>query len=128
MDLIQLLTENLGVQDSQAEGGAGLLFQLAKDKLGEEDFAKIADYVPGIENMLSSAPQDSGMLGALGGLASAMGGEAAGIGNIMGLAGGFSKLGLDSGMIAQFVPIILSFVQNKGGEEIKTLLENVLNQ
>ncbi len=128
MDLIQLLTENLGVQDSQAQGGAGLLFQLAKDKLGEEDFAKIADYVPGIENMLSSAPQDGGMLGALGGLASAMGGEAAGIGNIMSLAGGFSKLGLDSGMIAQFVPIILSFVQNKGGEEIKTLLENVLNQ
>ncbi|MDJ0728415.1 MAG: DUF2780 domain-containing protein [Crocosphaera sp.] len=127
MDLIQLLTENLGIQDSQAQGGAGLLFQLAKDKLGDDDFAKVAGYVPGIENMLSSAPQAGGMMGALGGLASAMGGEAAGIGNLMSLAGGFSKLGLDSGMIAQFVPIILSFVQNQGGDEIKTLLENVLN-
>ena len=106
MDLIQLLTENLGVQESQAQGGAGLLFQLAKDKLGEEDFAKVAGYVPGIENMLSSAPVAGGMMGAL---------------------GGFSQLGLDSGMIAQFLPIILSFVQNQGGDEIKNLLENVLN-
>lgn len=89
--------------------------------------AKVANYVPGIENLLSEAPQAGGMLGALGGLASAMGGEATGIGNIMSLAGGFSKLGLDSGMIAQFIPIILSFVQNQGGDEIKNLLENVLN-
>ncbi len=126
MDMIQLLTENLGVEDSQAQGGAGLLFQMAKDKLGEDDFAKVASYVPGIENMLSSVPQDGGMMGALGGLAAAMGGEAAGIGDIMSLAGGFSKLGLDSGMIAQFIPIILSFVQNQGGDEIKNLLETVL--
>ena len=41
MELIQLLTESLGVQESQAEGGAGLLFQLAKDKLGNDDFAKV---------------------------------------------------------------------------------------
>ena len=121
MELIQLLTENLGVEESQAQGGAGLLFQLAKDKLGDDDFATIANYVPGIENLLSSAPQAGGMMGALGGLASA------GIGNLMSLAGGFSKLGLDSGMIAQFVPIILSFLQNQGGDEIKNLLENVLN-
>lgn len=37
MGLVQLLTENLGVQESQAQGGAGLIFQLAKDKLGEDD-------------------------------------------------------------------------------------------
>ena len=126
MELIQLLTENLGVEESPAQGGAGLLFQLAKDKLGDDDFATIANYVPGIENLLSSAPEAGGMMGALGGLASAMGGEGAGIGNLI-LAGGFSKLGLDSGMIAQFVPIILSFLQNQGGDEIKDLLENVLN-
>ena len=106
MELIQLLTESLGVQESQAEGGAGLIFQLAKDKLGDDDFAKVASYVPGIENLLSSAPEAGGMMGALGGLASAMGGEAAGIGSLMSLPGGFSKLGLDSGMIAQFLPIL----------------------
>ncbi|HAC62574.1 MAG TPA: hypothetical protein DCF68_03320 [Cyanothece sp. UBA12306] len=127
MELIQILTENLGIQDSQAVGGAGLIFQLAKDKLGEDNFAKIANNVPGIEQMISSAPETGGMLGALGGLASAIGGEAAGIGNIMSLAGGFSKLGLDNTMMAKFIPIILSFVENKGGDEIKNLLKQALN-
>ncbi|NEQ68103.1 MAG: DUF2780 domain-containing protein, partial [Symploca sp. SIO2D2] len=41
MELIQLLTQNLGVEDSQAMGGAGLLFQLAKDQLGEDDFSQV---------------------------------------------------------------------------------------
>jgi hypothetical protein len=45
---------------------------------------------------------------------------------LAGLAGGFSKLGLDSGMIGKFLPIILSFVQSKGGGGVKTILEKVL--
>ncbi|NEO99864.1 MAG: DUF2780 domain-containing protein [Symploca sp. SIO2E9] len=127
MELIQLLTQNLGVQESQAMGGAGLIFQLAKEKLGEDTFSTVAQYVPGIGDMLQEAPQAGGMLGALGGLASAMGGEAAGIGNLVSLAGGFSQLGLDGGMVGQFVPIILSYLQNQGGDEVTSLLENILS-
>lgn len=33
MELIQQLVSNLGVSEDQAKGGAGLLFNLAKDKL-----------------------------------------------------------------------------------------------
>jgi hypothetical protein len=47
MDLISTLTQNLGVSESQATGGAGLLFKLAKDKLPAGDFAKVASAVPG---------------------------------------------------------------------------------
>ena len=126
MELIQLLTQNLGVEDSQAMGGAGLLFQLAKEQLGEDDFSQVAQYIPGIGDMLEQAPQAGGILGTLGGLASAMGGDAAGVGSLMSLAGGFSQLGLDTEMIVQFIPVILSFVQSQGGDEIKNLLENVL--
>ncbi len=127
MELIQLLTENLGVEQSQAIGGAGLIFQLAKEKLGDNEFSQVAQYVPQINNMLQQAPETGGLLGALGGLASAMGGDAGdSMGDIMSLAGGFSKLGLDSGMIVKFIPLILSFVQSQGGEEVKSLLEKVL--
>lgn len=127
MELIQLLTQNLGVQESQAMGGAGLIFKLAKEKLRADNFATIAQYVPGIGDMLQEAPQPGGMLGALGGLTSTMGGEAAGIGNLVSLAGGFSQLGLDSGMVSKFVPIILSYLQNQGGDEAKNLLKQVLS-
>jgi hypothetical protein len=49
------------------------------------------------------------------------------VGGIAGLAGGFSKLGLDAGMVTKFVPVILSFVQSKGGDGVKSILKKVLN-
>ena len=42
MELIDQLTKSLGVSENQAQGGAGLLFKLAKDKLGAGDFSKIS--------------------------------------------------------------------------------------
>jgi len=126
MELIQQLVSSLGVDEEQAKVGAGLLFKLAKDKLGTGEFSQVADVVPGINELIGSAPESGGLLGAIGGLASAFGGKAGGLGELANLAGGFSKLGLDSGMIGKFVPIILAFVQAKGGDIIKTLLEQVL--
>ena len=126
MELIKLLTHQLGVNQEQAQGGAGLIFKLAKDKLGADDYSQIAQQVPGIESLVDSAP-GSGMLGsALNGLASNLGGGDMDMGNLAGLAGGFSKLGLDSGMIGRFIPAILSFVQAKGGDALKRTLSSVL--
>jgi hypothetical protein len=48
------------------------------------------------------------------------------MGNMASLAGGFSKLGLDSGMIGKFIPIVLSYVQGTGGSGVKQLLEKAL--
>ena len=42
MEFISLLTKNLGVNESQAKGGAGLIFKLAKEKLSGADFAQVA--------------------------------------------------------------------------------------
>ena len=126
MELINLLTTSLGVNETQAKGGAGLLFKLAKAKLGETDFAQISQHVPGVNDFIESAPKSSGVASALGGLASALGGSGSELGNLASLAGGFSQLGLDTGMIGKFIPLILSFVEGKGGESVKRLLQNAL--
>ena len=126
MELIELLTKNLGVRVDQAKGGAGLLFNLAREKLGDSDFSQLAQYVPGINELIGTAPKSKGLGAALGGLASSIGGDASKFGNIASLASGFSDLGLDSGMVGKFIPIILSFVQEKGGSGVKELLEKVL--
>lgn len=123
MELLQLLTDNLGVSQEQAQGGAGLLFKMAKDKLGSGDFQQVADAVPGIDDLMGKAPSGGSTMGALGGLASSIGGGS--LGNMAGLAAGFSQLNLDSGMITKFVPVILSFVQSKGGDGVKGLLASV---
>ena len=125
MELIQLLTSQLGISNEQAKGGSGLLFKLAKDKLGGGDFSQIANAVPGLEDLISSAPKAGGLAGALGGLASSFGGGGK-LGNLAALAGGFKSLNLDPEMVSKFIPIVMSFVQSKGGDTIKDLLGKVL--
>jgi hypothetical protein len=126
MDLIQTLTSQLGITEEQAKGGSGLLFKIAKEKLGADEFSQLASAVPGVENLLSSAPQSGGLQGALGGVASSLGGGAGQLGNLASLAGGFKNLNLDSSMVGKFIPIILSFVQSQGNDTVKNLLEKVL--
>jgi len=139
MEIIQQLVSSLGVNEDQAKGGAGLLFNLAKEKLGSGDFQQLADKIPGVSDLLSAAPAPSSaasgggrLMGALGGVAASLGAgglgdKLGGLGDLAGLASGFSQLGLSSDMIGKFAPIVLSFVQNQGGDGIKDLLEKVLS-
>ena len=126
MELVQELVKNLGVSEGAAKGGAGLIFKLAQDKLPAGDFSKVTGAVPGVSDLIKEAPESGGMLGGLGKMASGLGGDMGKLGNLASLAGGFSKLGMDSGMIAKFLPIILSFVGSKGGTGIQSILEKVL--
>jgi hypothetical protein len=98
---------------------------MAKDKLGADEFSEVENAIPETDDVIRSAPESGGIAGALGGIASSLGAEK--LGNIASLSGGFSKLGLDSGMIGKFAPIILSFVQSKGGDTAKSILEKVIH-
>jgi len=132
MELIDLLVKNLGVNGKQAEGGTGLIFNAIKEKAQPDDFAKIAELVPGIGSLMKAAPaRDSGgggMLGMVGQLASSLGGDSqlGKLGQLASLAGGFEKLGLDPSMVNKFLPLILTFLQNKGGDDIGRLVQGLL--
>jgi hypothetical protein len=126
MELVDQLVKNLGVSEEAAKGGSGLIFNMVKDKLGTGDFGKVAGALPGITDLMKAAPASGGVLGGIGKLASGLGGGAGQLGNLASLAGGFSKLGLDSGMIGKFIPIILAFAQSKGGDVVKSLLQKAL--
>ncbi len=127
MELIQHLTSNLEVDESQAKGGAGLIFHLAQQQLGDSEFAQVANAIPGIGNLIDEAPAaGGGLAGAIGGLAGAFGGGGSKVAGLAALAGGFSQLGLNPAMVSQFAPIILSFVQDKGGDGVKDILAQVL--
>ena len=126
MELIKLLTENLGVSSSQAEGGTGLLLDLAKKQLGGDDFGKILNVIPNADSLMKNVPQASGLGGMLGGLGGMLGGKAGNLGNLAALAGGFSKLDMDSDMIQKFVPVVMSYLKEQGGSELEGLLKKVM--
>lgn len=120
-NLVGTLMSQLGVSDQQASGGAGLLFKLARDKLSSEQFSQISAAVPEASTLVGAAPASGG--GVMGMLGKAMGGQA---GDLASLAGGFSQLGMDAGMIQKFIPIVLEFVQQRGGAGAAGLLQQVL--
>ena len=124
MSLADLLSSQLGVTKNQAEGGAGSIFQLAKQNLSVEDFASIAKAVPGIDQMMGAAPKMEGSSSSLGKMSSMMGSNK--LGGMAALTSSFEKLGLSTDMVNKFTPIILDYVQNKGGEHAMNLLKSAL--
>ena len=113
-ELVNLLTQKLGVTQEQAKGGAGAIFNTAKEKLSAEDFSKVENAVPGMDDLLGAAPKADGLSSLIGG---------GGAGN---LASSFSKLGLSPDMIGQFTPVILDYVESKGGATVRKILQGVL--
>ena len=125
-ELIAELVKQLGVQQNQAQGGAGLLLKMAQEKLGG-DFSKVASALPGVQDLIKSAPAEGGMSKMLGGLAGALGGgKGGGLADLASLAGGFSQLKLDPAMIGKFIPVILNFAKSKGGQDVLALLTKAL--
>ena len=127
MEIIEQLMSQLGVDEAQAKGGAGLLFRLAKDQLSGGDFSQLSAAIPGVDQLIEAAPDaGGGLLGGFGGLASAFGGRVGALGNLASLAEGFEALGLDSGMVSRFLPLVLSFVESQGGDRLQEMLAGVL--
>lgn len=121
MDLIQEIVKAVGVNEAQAKGGAGLLFKLAKEKLGNGDFSSLATAIPQVNDLIKSAPSSGGgLLGAV----SAIGG--AKLGGLASLAGALTSLKLDPQTLSQFAPVILEFVKQKAGPEMSTMLAKLL--
>ncbi|CAG8869079.1 hypothetical protein PS726_05612 [Pseudomonas fluorescens] len=122
-DLLSTLSE-LNITPQQAIGGAGAMLGLAKNQLSSTDYSELAKSVPGID-MLSGG----GELGALAGLLGSSG-KAAGLDNALGnvkntndLNNAFSALGMDSGMIGLFTPVLLQYLgqQGVGGSLLSSL-------
>ncbi len=124
--LVDSLTSKLGVTPDQAEGGAGSLFNVAKEKLGAEDFQSVADAVPGMDGLLGAAPKSEaagGLAGGLGGLGGDSVGDAL---NTASLVDNFKQLGLSSDMVGKFVPVVVDYVKTQGGETVANLLGSAL--
>ncbi len=128
MDLISTLVNTLGITEKQAEGGTGALLKNAKENLSQKDFDKVSDAVPKVNDYIAQAPStDSG--NAAGGLLSSglssLGGSAGKIGGMAGLADSFSKLGMNTETMTQFIPVVLKFMDSEAGSSVAGLLRGL---
>jgi len=126
-ELIKLITSQLGINDDQAKGGAGLLFKFAKDKLSDGDFGQITDLLGNADELISAAPEASAASGLLGKVGGLLGGKADGLADLAGLASGFKGLDLGGDMIGKFGGIIMDLIKSKGGGGAADLLKGLLD-
>ena len=135
--LVELLTQQLGVTQPQAEGGAGAIFSTAKQNLSPEEYSQVSDKVPEATTLLDAAPEPEpestgGVAGSLGGVSSALGGgsdigkAAQAAGSMNSLSESFSSLGMSPDMVGKFTPIVLDYAKSKGGETVMNLLKGGL--
>jgi hypothetical protein len=111
--LLGALTSQLNVTPEQAVGGTGAMLGLAKNTLGGGDYSQLTKSVPGLDKLSLS-----GMLGQSGGSkTSGLDGVLGNVKNTNDLNTAFSALGMDSGMVGQFAPVILKYLGGQGASE-----------
>ena len=126
MQLIPLLTNNLGVTESQAKGGAGAIFDYVKQTVSPEDFSTVVKALPGLDSLLKFTPKASGLSAQIGGLSSALG-DKSGLTGMAGLTESFAKLGLDAGMLDKYIKTILDFTQSEAGTTVTNIIKGALS-
>jgi Protein of unknown function VcgC/VcgE (DUF2780) len=120
--LVSQLSKGLSVTPTQARGGAGALFALAKTRLTAEEFGKVSSDVPGMSGLLKVAPAAGGSSE----LASLEGELPGGMGRLAEVAEAFHKLGMSPEMAGKFVPVMTKYIKSRGGLSTAGLLEKAL--
>jgi len=121
--LVQTLTSQLNVTPDQAAGGAGAIFNYAKGALPSNEYAKVEGAVPEAADLVKKAPSTDSTTSAAAGALGKAAGSAAGVAS---LGSSFQKLGLSGDMVGKFVPVVVDYVDKKGGSEVGGILKKVL--
>ncbi|MBQ1783814.1 MAG: DUF2780 domain-containing protein [Gammaproteobacteria bacterium] len=134
--LVDALTSKLGITPAQASGGAGALLGLAQGKLSADDSSALATAIPGLDQIIGSAPkidaaatQSNDLLGqanSLLGGSNKLLGDNSSLQTLATLAPAFEALGLDASMVQQFLPVILDYVNQNGNDALMGALQQAL--
>ena len=119
-DLVKSIMESADVSEDQATGGAGALFEMAQESMTKEDFGKVSDVVPNMGGLLDAVPSmGSNKTSMLGSAAKQLTGMPK-------VQAAFDKLGISQTKVALFTPVIVNYVEDKGGKALSSLLGKAL--
>ena len=119
-DLIGMLTKEMGIFQSQAEGGAGALFGLAKEGMSAPDFSSLSKVVPDMGGLLGAVPSLTG------GKTSFLGKAAKSLTGMPAVTAAFEKLGLSQTHVALMTPLLVGYVEDKGGKALSGLFSKAI--
>lgn len=129
-DMVGMLTESLEVDQGQAEGGLGSIFNYVKGNVSADQFSQLSDTLPGIGELISAAPDVSKLAKGegLGGLMDKAAEYSGSLKAINDVKKQFEALGLKPEMIGQFVQMAQKYLDTEQGQQAKEMLSQGLGQ
>ncbi|MDO6709727.1 DUF2780 domain-containing protein [Aliiglaciecola sp. 2_MG-2023] len=126
--LVSLVSDNLGVSETQSEGGLASIFDYAKNNLSGTDYTQLAQSIPGLDSLLENVPtltsDSSSNSSSVSGLLNKASEYSSSLSAINELKQQFEALGLDTDMIANFIAQINSYFSEE--EDTLSLLQSGL--
>ncbi len=124
--LIDMLMSKLGVNETQASAGTGVLMKYLKSQVSEGDFSTVSDGVEEGADYYMKAADDAGAYKS----SLSKFGKSTGSVNAPGLLSNasepFKKLGMKSDLIPQFGEIIMAYLKQKGKEKAMNIFAKML--
>jgi len=118
-EFISLVTEQLGIGESEGRSATGGILKLIKDQLDDSTFSSMMEKLPGADSLLNAADGEEGSGGGLMGSLTSMAGSllggdsgAGGIAQALGNAG----IGLDQA--GGFLSALVNFLKDKLGGDL----------
>ncbi len=130
LGLVGSVTDGLGVNKEQAEGGVASLFNLAKSSLGDTDYTALASSIPGVDGLLSKVPDVSSLsssAGGVGDLLSKASDYSDSLKTINTVKQQFEALGLKPEMITQYISKIQGYLDTDQGQQAKALFTKAVS-
>ncbi|RKI06589.1 hypothetical protein D7Y13_19935 [Corallococcus praedator] len=116
MDLIGQLSQQLGVDGTQAQGLAGSLLKMVQgtvqEKVGPDAAKQMEQSIPEMQGWQQQAQAQAPAADG-GGLMGALGGAAAHAGEVAGVVAILQRFNLDAGKAALVAPLLLDFLKSR---------------
>lgn len=117
-EFIQQAMGALGTSEPTTKAATGSLLNFLDTNGPKADVNQLLDKLPGARDLMSSASSaggEGGLMGSLGGAASALG---VNVGGAAGLIGTLQQSGLDGANVSKFVSMFLEFAKSKVGQDV----------
>lgn len=122
-EFVKKVVSTMGIDAETAQSGAGALLKAARENLGAEDYAKVAQNVEGVDGLIDKSPQEAGAEEGISGVAQglvgraveAVGGEQEGS---LGVAALLGAAGLKPDQMPEFVEMFLEYLREKAGSDV----------
>jgi len=123
MLLVDRIVNELPLTRIQAEGGVGLLLQLASERLSSADFQQVIDAIPAISDVIGKAPRDG--VACIHPLWTTLSHWYGGVGPLSNILPGCEKLQIDKRTIRKLADLLASSLGECSGSTLEKKLRRL---